>query len=127
MLDFLLVVPMDPIVQLSKEDGEPLKNPTIYRELVGKLLYLTITRPDITYAVHKLSQFISNPSGVHLTAAQRVVCYLKSNPGQGFLFASKSNLSLSAFADSDWAACPDSQKSISGVYVLRKFSVLMEM
>ncbi|KAG7586100.1 Reverse transcriptase RNA-dependent DNA polymerase [Arabidopsis thaliana x Arabidopsis arenosa] len=94
-------VPMDPVVQLSKEDGELLANPTVYRELVGKLLYLTITRPDITFVVHKLSQFISCPTGVHLTAAQRVVRYLKSNPGQGLFFPSDSDLGLSAFADAD--------------------------
>lgn len=117
-------VPMDSTVQLSKEDGEALPNPTVYMELVGKILYLTITRPNITYAVHKLSQFLSNPSGVHLTAAQRVIRYLKSNPGQGLLFPSDSDLNLSAFADADWGACLDSRRSVSGYCVFLGHSLI---
>lgn len=53
--------PMDQNLKLSKEQGEFLANPSLYKRLVGRLLYLTITRPEITFAVHKLSQFIAKP------------------------------------------------------------------
>lgn len=74
---------MDPSLHLTKDMGVPLPNPTSYCELIGRLLYLTITRPDITFAVHQLSQFISAPSDIHLQAAHKVLRYIKSNPGQG--------------------------------------------
>ncbi|XP_019100930.1 PREDICTED: uncharacterized protein LOC109132925 [Camelina sativa] len=76
-------IPMDPNLRLTKDMGTLLSSPTSYRELIGRLLYLTITRPDITFAVHQLSQFISAPTDIHLQAAHKVLRYLKQNPGQG--------------------------------------------
>ncbi|KAJ4747967.1 Subtilisin-like protease [Rhynchospora pubera] len=69
-------------------EGETHKDPTVYKRLIGKLLYLTITRPDITYAVSVLSQFMQSPSQEHLQAAYRVLRYLKREPGKGLLYAS---------------------------------------
>ncbi|XP_019058447.1 PREDICTED: uncharacterized protein LOC109116814 [Tarenaya hassleriana] len=109
--------PLDPNSRLTKGLGEPLSDITSYRRLVGRLLYLTLTRPDITFAVHKLSQFLSCPTTVHLQAAQRVVRYLKGNPGQGLLYSATSDIRLNAFADADWASCPDSRRSTSGFCV----------
>lgn len=107
------VVPMDPNVHLSKDTGTSLTDATPYRELIGRLLYLTITRPDITFAVHRLSQYLANPTDVHMTAALRILRYLKSNPGQGLFYSASSDLCLNAFADADCATCPDSRRSIT--------------
>ena len=50
---------MDPTLHLTKDLGTPLSDPKVYRGLIGRLLYITITRPDITFVVHQLSQFLS--------------------------------------------------------------------
>ncbi|KAL9840999.1 putative RNA-directed DNA polymerase [Arabidopsis thaliana] len=111
------VVPMDPYVTLSKDTGVPLVSATPFRELIGRLLYLTITRPDIAYAVHKLSQFIQAPTDVHLQAAHRILKYLKGSPGQGLFYSATTDLCINAFADADWGTCPDSRRSVSGICV----------
>lgn len=110
--------PMDQHLKLNKSDGEPLLDPTRYRRLVGRLIYLTITRPDLVYAVNMLSQFLDKPRQPHHDAAMRVLRYLKHAPGQGILLSSSSELNLHAFCDSDWASCPDSRKSVTGYCIL---------
>lgn len=63
--------------KISKTDGVPLSNPSKYRRLIGQLLYLTVTRPDITFAIQQLSQFMSQPTGQHWKLGLRVFKYLK--------------------------------------------------
>ncbi|KAL5577274.1 hypothetical protein UlMin_018973 [Ulmus minor] len=99
------------------DEGDDISDASVYRRLLGKLLYLTLTRPDISYAVGCLSQFISKPKMPHLHAAQRVLCYLKGVPGQGLFFPLDSELRLNAFTDSDWARCPDSRRLVTGFCV----------
>lgn len=64
---------MDKNIKLSLESGNPIYDPTSYRQLVGRLLYLTTTRPDISFAAQQLSQFMANPTDLHLQAAHHVL------------------------------------------------------
>ncbi|GJW25373.1 retrovirus-related pol polyprotein from transposon TNT 1-94 [Tanacetum coccineum] len=85
-------IPVDPIVKLNDTDGEPLTNPSLYRAIVGKLLYLTITRPDLSYAAHALSQFSHSPRTPHRKALIKVLRYIKLCPGQGLFIPLKTIL-----------------------------------
>ncbi|XP_019183820.1 PREDICTED: uncharacterized protein LOC109178735 [Ipomoea nil] len=109
--------PTVPSHKLSKNMGIPLEENNQYRKIVRKLLYLTITRPDISFATQQLSQFLDKPTDLHLQAAHRVLRYIKAAPGQGLFFPSSSNLQLKAFSDSDWGACVDKRKSVTGFCV----------
>ncbi|XP_030479381.2 uncharacterized mitochondrial protein AtMg00810-like [Cannabis sativa] len=109
--------PMDPRTRLDDQQGEPLTNPSTYRQLIGKLLYLTLSRPDITYAVNTLSQFMANPRTPHMQAVSHLLRYLKGSPGQGLLYPRNSSLHLRGFSDSDWATCPITRRSTTGFCV----------
>ncbi|GAU30132.1 hypothetical protein TSUD_360250 [Trifolium subterraneum] len=106
--------PMQPQLQLHKSSGALISAPTTYRRLIGRLLYLTHTRPEISYAVSKLSQFLDSPTDSHMLAGLHILKYLKNNPGQGLFFSSSSPLSLRGYSDSDWGACPDTRRSTTG-------------
>ena len=79
---------------------------------MGRLLYLTITRLDITFAVHKLSQFMSKPRRLHLDAAHRVSQHLKSELGKGLMFSSSIDFHLKGFADANWATYPNTRRFV---------------
>ncbi|XP_019150241.1 PREDICTED: uncharacterized protein LOC109147059 [Ipomoea nil] len=83
--------------KFSQDDSEALEDNTQYRRLLGKLLYLTITRPDICFDVRQLSQFLDKPTVFHLQVVHRVLRYIKGSPGQGLFFPADSNLKLSGF------------------------------
>jgi hypothetical protein len=108
--------PMERGLKLS-DQGVLLTEPSKYRRLVGRLIYLTVSRPDITYAVHVLSRFMHEPRKLHMEAALRVVRYLKGAPGQGLFFSSNNDFRLRAYCDSDWAGCPLTRRSTTGYCV----------
>ena len=94
-------VPMEQSLKLSSGVGEVVPYYSLYRRLIGKLLYLTLTRHDISYAVHKLSQFMSAPKMPHLQATYKVLKYLKKTLGQGLFLSIESKLQLKCFYDAD--------------------------
>ncbi|KAL9858680.1 putative RNA-directed DNA polymerase [Arabidopsis thaliana] len=109
-------IPMEPSQKLSNHTDEPaLDSLEAYRRLVGKLMYLTITRPDITYAVNRLCQFTSSPKNTHLKAALKVLHYLKGTIRLGLFYSSKSDSCLKAYTDADWGSCVNSRSSTSGI------------
>lgn len=93
-----------------------LSNPQQYRRLIGRLIYLAVTRPDLTFSVHTLAQFMQTPREDHWTAALRVVRYLKSTSGQGILLRSDNNFQITGWCDSDWASCPLTRRSVTGYF-----------
>ncbi|MCH79609.1 retrovirus-related Pol polyprotein from transposon TNT 1-94 [Trifolium medium] len=108
--------PLDSSIKLHQTDSAAYEDIAGYRRLVGKLLYLTTSRPDITFAVQQLSQYLASPTVVHYDTACRVVRYLKGSPGRGLFFPRDSTLQLQGFVDADWANCLDTRRSTSGYY-----------
>ncbi|KAH9684825.1 retrovirus-related pol polyprotein from transposon RE2 [Citrus sinensis] len=106
--------PMEQQLRLSSTDGDLLSNPSSYRRLVGRLIYLTVTRPDIVFAVHVLSRFMHEPRTTHMDAAIRVLRYLKGSPGKGILLSSTSDLHIRGYCDADWGSCPTTRRSVTG-------------
>ena len=98
--------PIEQNLKLDRADKEPKVDADRYRRIVGRLLYLQATRPDITYSVNVLSQFVADPRQPHLDAAHRVLRYLKGTPGQGVIFPREGGSSLTAYCDADWLGCP---------------------
>jgi hypothetical protein len=101
---------------LSTSASDSLADPTPYRSLVGALQYATFTRPDITFAVNRVCQFMHNPSSAHFVAAKRILRYLKGSLDKGVLFQ-PGPLTLTAFTDADWAGDPVDRRSTSGITV----------
>ncbi|KAK9048060.1 hypothetical protein SSX86_032977 [Deinandra increscens subsp. villosa] len=109
---------MEQNLKLNKGDEEPRVDESQYRRLVGRLLYLQATRPDIAYSVNVLSQFVSDPRQNHMDAATRVLRYLKATPGQGILLPKEGGTSLISYCDSDWLGCPYTRRSRTGYLLL---------
>ena len=94
-----------------------LPDPSKYRCLVGRLIYLTFTRPDLNYIIHILSQFMQKPLEAHWLAALCVVRYLKGTPDQGIMLKAACNMQITAYCDAHWSACPTTRRSLSA-YVI---------
>lgn len=87
-------LPMDPNLKLHANEGSLLTDPTEYRCLIGRLLYLTVSRLDITFVVHKLSQFVAQPRQTHLFAAHMLLKYLKGCPGNDVFLQKSSSFQI---------------------------------
>ncbi|KAK8946463.1 hypothetical protein KSP39_PZI006351 [Platanthera zijinensis] len=91
-----------------------LTNPEYYRRLVWKLIYLTATRPDISFVVGVVIQFMHAPRTSHLQVVERILGYLKTAPGQGLIYKPPSYLSLVAYSNADYAGSFDDRHSTTG-------------
>ena len=106
--------PIGPNQKLGDDkEGVPV-NTARYQKLVGKLIYLSHTRPDIAFAVSLVSQFMHSPSEKHLEAVYRILRYLKSTPGKGLLFQKTTQQNIEAYTDADWAGSVIDRRSTSG-------------
>ncbi|XP_021723750.1 uncharacterized protein LOC110691138 [Chenopodium quinoa] len=99
-------------------EGAESVNQTRYQRLVGKLIYLSHTRPDLAYAVGVVSRIMHKPQKHHLEAVYRILRYLKGTPGKGVIYGTHGHLDLHAFTDADWGGDRDSRRSTSGYFTL---------
>src|SRR4051812_3388828 len=99
--------------KLSAEGGDPV-NRERYQRLVGRLLYLIHTRPDISHAVGLVSRYMHDTKTQHMEAAMRIFRYLNASPGKGLWFGRKGHLRIEGYCDADWASCVDDRRSTSG-------------
>uniref|UniRef100_A0A2N9FYP7 Reverse transcriptase Ty1/copia-type domain-containing protein n=1 Tax=Fagus sylvatica TaxID=28930 RepID=A0A2N9FYP7_FAGSY len=103
--------PMALSTVLSQYTGSSLSDPSSYRSVVGSLQYLSLTRPDISFAVNKVCQFMANPTEDHWSAVKRILRYLKDTIHHCIFLHRDTNFNIQAFSDADWASCPDDRRS----------------
>jgi hypothetical protein len=83
---------------------------------MGKLIYLSHTRPDISYVVSVVSQFMHCPSKNHMDTVVQIIRYLKSAPGKGLMFSKNGHLDIEGYTNVDWVGNLSDRKSISGYF-----------
>ncbi|KAJ9550705.1 hypothetical protein OSB04_014750 [Centaurea solstitialis] len=105
--------PIDSNVKLNAYDGELVEKGR-YQRLVGRLIYLSHTRPDIAFVVSRVSQFMHAPRQPHMLVVFRILQYLKSTPGKGLFFKSENTPQVEIYTDSDWGGCPKDGRSTTG-------------
>lgn len=109
--------PMSTSEKLTLFDGSPSTDATVYKQIVGSLQYLAITRPDISFAINRLSQFMHAPTQLHFQALKRVLRYLKGTISHGLHLNRQSFHTLTAFSDSDWGGSLEQGRSTT-TYIL---------
>lgn len=113
--------PMEPHYKIGSREDSPPVDTGRYQRLVGKLIYLSHTRPDIAFPVSVVSQFMNKPNEEHMDAVYRILRYLKMTPGKGIFFKGGGNKGIEIYSDPDWAGSISGRKSTTGycTYVLR--------
>jgi len=111
--------PISATKKLSFTEGEALgeEDSTKYRSIVGALQYLTLTRPDLSFSVNKVCQFLHKPTTVHWGAVKRIIRYVKGTLTMGPQLRRSTSTLVSAFSDADWAGCVDDRRSTGGFAV----------
>jgi hypothetical protein len=105
--------PMEVKLKLLVDTSSDLIDATLYRHIIGSLMYLTNTRPDICFFMNTLSQFLVEPRCVHLVAAKHVMRYLKGTMDYGLNYDGDHDFTLSGYTDSDWVGSVADRKSTS--------------
>ncbi|KAL5857491.1 hypothetical protein ACOSQ3_004949 [Xanthoceras sorbifolium] len=106
--------PIEANLKLEAEKSDAHVDKEKYQRLVGRLIYLAHTRPDISFAVSLVSQFMHSPGPQHHEAVLRILRYLKGTPGRGLLFANRGHLQVEIYTDADWAGSVSDRRSTSG-------------
>lgn len=105
--------PLIPQRHEQEEDNDAV-DPTLYRSLVGGLLYLIATRPDLMFSASYLSRYLKEPMSKHLKEAKRVLRYIKGTSALGLKFTATCGSKLIGYSDSDWGGCREDLKSTTG-------------
>lgn len=109
--------PVDVKPKLSADEGEPVTDGAFYRSITGALQYLTLTRPDIAYAVNQACLHMHSPRAAHWNLVKRILRYLRGTITEGLFISASPSTELTTFSDADWAGCPDTRRSTSGYCV----------
>ncbi|WJZ88004.1 hypothetical protein VitviT2T_007342 [Vitis vinifera] len=109
--------PIEEGLKLCVEPNQVSTDKGRYQRLVGRLMYLDHTRPDLAYALSVVSQYMHNPGEQHMNVVMRILRYLKNAPGKGILFAKNiDHQSIEVYIDADWAGAVDDRRSTSGYF-----------
>ena len=106
--------PMVANAKLTNDPSGKSVDVTLYRSMIGCLLYLTVSWPNIAFSVGVCSRYLSNPKVSHWNAVKRIIKYVGGTCDYGLFYSKESNLSLVGSSDSDWAANADDRKSTTG-------------
>ncbi|XP_048491166.1 uncharacterized mitochondrial protein AtMg00810-like [Beta vulgaris subsp. vulgaris] len=106
--------PMEVNARLCSVEGKDLEDVTMYRQLVGSLIYLTLSRPDIAYAVSVISRFMQKPMKRHLEAVRRILRYVKGTIDYGILYRNDKEFEVVGYCDADYAGDLDTRRSTTG-------------
>ena len=109
--------PVDTKAKVSAIEGSPASDAPFYRSIVGALQYLTLTRPDIQYAVQQVCLHMHAPRDTHWALVKRILRYIRGTTAMGLTLTASPDTSLVAYSDADWAGCPDTRRSTSGYCV----------
>lgn len=113
-----VVTPLPINLKLHASQTNLLPDPTSYRSIVGKINFLTHTRPDLSYTVQTLSQYMQSPTQEHFAALTHTLNYIASTAGQGILLKGSDKIQLHAYSDSDWGAWLDTRRSVTGYIMM---------
>ena len=105
--------PIAPSLKLSKEDCKKSVNPTLYNSMVGSLMYLTATRPNMMHVVSLISRSIESPKDSHWQAGKRILRYVNGTKGYGILYTTNDEFKLIGYTSSDWARSINDRNSTS--------------
>ena len=100
--------------KLLLDEGEELEEQIMFRQLVGSLIYLTLTRPDIAHGVGVVSRFMQNPRRPHLNAIRRILRYVQGTLNFGFFYEVGKNIEISGICDADYAGDLSTRRSTTG-------------
>ncbi|XP_031257200.1 secreted RxLR effector protein 161-like [Pistacia vera] len=109
--------PMSTSSKLFSGDSELFSDPSFFRSTVGALQYLTLTRPDLSFTVNKLSQFLQAPTALHWQVCKRVLRYIQGTKDHGLKFTPAAFLDIECYADADWGSNIEDRRSTSGYCV----------
>ncbi|KAF7823801.1 Retrovirus-related Pol polyprotein from transposon RE1 [Senna tora] len=110
--------PIEPNAKMCAHEGKDLEDATMYRQLVGSLIYLTQTRPDLSFVVGLMSRYMQSPKKHHLEAVRRILRYVKSTIDYGLLYKKWGDCKLVGYCDADYAGDHDTRRSTTG-YVFK--------
>jgi hypothetical protein len=109
-----ILIPLEQNVKLSANERDLVEDTTMYRCIVGSLIYMTITRPDLSYGVGVVNQFMQTPRKPHLDAVKCILRYIKHTLQCGIFYEAKSQLQVHGYTDADWASNVLDRRSTNG-------------